>query len=103
VTVQRLEFVQEADEILQAAAEAIDGPCCDHVDLARRGVVEQSIEARTLVAAVGARDAGVLVDADDLPARALSNTAASPKESVSGTLSWCPRTSTATPSSSISP
>ncbi|WP_458192560.1 hypothetical protein [Bradyrhizobium sp. UFLA05-153] len=68
-----LEVAQEADQILQAAAEAINAPGRDHVDLAGGDILQQPIEARTLVAAVGAADVGVLVEACDHPARALSD------------------------------
>src|SRR5262249_46322998 len=48
-----------------------------HVDLAGGDILQQPIEARTLVAAVGAADVGVLVEADDHPARALSDRSSS--------------------------
>ena len=46
-----LKLIQEADQILEAAAETIHRPCRDHVDLARRGILEQPVEARALVSA----------------------------------------------------
>jgi hypothetical protein len=63
-----LQIGQEAHQVLHAAAEPIDRPGGNHVDLACRGVLEQPIETGPLVAALGAADAGVLIDADDLPA-----------------------------------
>jgi hypothetical protein len=68
VTAHRLQFTGEADEVLKTAAEPVDAPCRDHVDLARCGIHSQPIEAGTLVAPFGAADAGILIDTDDLPA-----------------------------------
>jgi len=56
-----LQLTQEPDQVLKAAAKAIDGPSSDHVDLARGRVFEQAIEARPLVAPLGTRNAGILV------------------------------------------
>jgi hypothetical protein len=68
IAAERLEISQEANEMLQAAAQPIDRPCRDHVYLAGSGVSDQPIEAGTLLSALGAGDAGVLVNTDDLPA-----------------------------------
>src|SRR6516165_6533077 len=73
VALDGLELVQEPDKVLQAAAQAIDGPGCNHVYLAAGNVLEQAIEARTLVPALGAADGGIFVEANHLPARAGSN------------------------------
>src|SRR5260370_31472032 len=69
IATERLQFVQEPDQMLKAAAEPVDRPDRDHVDLARRRVPHQPIKAGTLVAALRATDAGVLVELDHLPAR----------------------------------
>ena len=46
VTMECVSLVQEDDEILQAAAEPIQAPCCDHVDLARGGGLAPEINRR---------------------------------------------------------
>jgi hypothetical protein len=55
------EKVQQVD---QRPAQAIDGPCRDHIDVAPSDGLEQAIEARPLVAALGAGDTGVLKELD---------------------------------------
>jgi len=59
---ERLQLGQKPNQVLEATAEAIDRPSRDHVDLARRGVLQQSLETRALVATLGAADAGVFVN-----------------------------------------
>jgi hypothetical protein len=49
--------VQEADEALLPAAEAVDAPSCDHVVLTCGGVLEQPVEAGALVAPLRSADA----------------------------------------------
>jgi hypothetical protein len=61
---------QEADQVLQAAAETIDGPGHHDIELALSGVAAQRVEGRALVATLGAADAMILVDLDDLAADA---------------------------------
>jgi hypothetical protein len=51
------EKVQQVD---QRPAQAIDGPCRNHVNVAPSDGLEQAIEARPLVAALGAGDTGIL-------------------------------------------
>jgi hypothetical protein len=53
---------------LKAATEAIDAPSHHNIELTPNSGLVKSIECRTLVAALGAADAVVLVDVDDLPA-----------------------------------
>src|SRR5262249_54869339 len=53
----RVDLVQERNEILQRTAESIDGPCRDHVDLTLRHGFEQLVEGGALVAPLGSRDA----------------------------------------------
>ena|SRR5262245_45148165 len=67
VTAGGMEIAQEADQVLQAATEPVDRPGHDHVELASGGVLHQSIECGTCIAALSARYAGVLVDLDNLP------------------------------------
>jgi hypothetical protein len=61
---------EEADQVLQAAAETIDRPSGDHVDLAAGGILQQSIEFRALVPALRSADPSVLVKINHLPAGA---------------------------------
>jgi hypothetical protein len=68
VAPERPQLGQEANQILQAAAEQIDGPGRDHVDLAGGGVLQEPIESWALVATLGAADAGVLIETYNLPA-----------------------------------
>jgi hypothetical protein len=63
-----VEFAQEVQQVDQRPAEAIDRPGRDHVDVAPGHRLEQAIEARALVAALGARDAGILEELYHAPA-----------------------------------
>jgi hypothetical protein len=63
-----MQFVEETDEILQRSAEAIDGPCRDHVDLTLGYGFEELVEGGALVAALGSRYALVGKLADDAAA-----------------------------------
>jgi hypothetical protein len=63
-----VEFTEEVQQVDQGAAQAIDRPCRDHVDVAAGNGLEQAIEARALVAALGAGDTGVLEKLDHAPA-----------------------------------
>jgi hypothetical protein len=58
---------------LQAAAQPIDGPRHHHVELPPNGSFLQSVECRALVPALGATDAMILVDLDDLLPGAFGN------------------------------
>src|SRR5436189_5922572 len=66
---------EKTDQVLQAAPESINRPGHDHVKLALGGVSAQRIDARPLVAPLGAADAVVLVDLDDLAAHAARDVA----------------------------
>src|SRR5262249_32719913 len=70
VTAHRLQFAKEAHQILQAAAEPVDGPGGNHVDLPCGGILQQLIECWSLVPALGTTDAGILVELNNLPSRA---------------------------------
>jgi hypothetical protein len=50
---ERVQLGQEAHEVLQAAAEPINRPGHDHIELALGGVSAQRIEARALVTPFG--------------------------------------------------
>jgi hypothetical protein len=49
-----MEFTEEVQEVDQRPAQAIDRPCGDHVDVAPGDGLEQPVEARALVASLGA-------------------------------------------------
>ena len=60
-------------QILQAAAQPIDGPCRDHVDLFPGNRLEQFVEARAAITALGTADALVFEHGHHLPAVALGD------------------------------
>src|SRR4029077_1973325 len=72
---ERVDFRQEAGEILQAAAEAVDAPRHDHIEFSPRGGAAQRVEGRALVAVLGTADAVILVDFDNLAAHAAGDLA----------------------------
>src|SRR5215475_204639 len=53
-----MQLGQEPHEVLQAAAEPINRPRHHYVELALGGIAAHGIEARSLVSALGAADAG---------------------------------------------
>jgi hypothetical protein len=57
----------------RSVTEPVHGPGGDHVKLFRVHRLHHGIEPRSLVPALGATNAGVLVDLDELPAGSLSN------------------------------
>ena len=75
VNVQRVQLGQEANKILQAAAEPIDRPSHYQIELALIGIPHKSIERWALIPTLGAANAVVLVDVDNLTAHPLSNLA----------------------------
>jgi hypothetical protein len=52
VNPEGVQLGQEADQVLQAAAETIDGPGHHDIELALSGVAAQRVEGRALVAAL---------------------------------------------------
>ena len=72
---QRVQLGQEANQVLQAAAEPIHRPCHHHVELPLGSVPAQRVEGWALFPALGAADAVVLVDVDDLAAHAAGDLA----------------------------
>src|SRR5262245_33131993 len=70
-----MDLRQEADQVLKAAAQAINGPCHNHVELPSAGISAESVELRALISALGAADAVVLVDLDDLEPATLGSLA----------------------------
>ena len=61
-----MQLGEEADQVLQAAAEPIDRSRRHHVESPLGSIPAQPIECRALVLAFGAADAVVLVDMDDI-------------------------------------
>ena len=64
---------EEGYEVLERAAETVDGPRHHHIELASGGILEHPIKLRPLVAALGAADAVVDVLARDPPPGALGD------------------------------
>jgi hypothetical protein len=73
-----LEFRQENDQVLQRAAQSVDRPCHDQVELPLSGVSAQLVELRALVLALGAADAVITVDVDNFAAHPPGNLAQLP-------------------------
>ena len=73
VTAHRLQLAHEANQILKAAAQPIDRPSRDHVDLARGGILQQAIKPGALVPTLRAADAGVPIEPDNFPSCASRN------------------------------
>src|SRR6266436_4838376 len=61
-----VDFVQERDQVLQRAAEAIDAPSHHDVEFPPDRVAAQSVELWSLVPTLGARDPVISVDLHDL-------------------------------------
>src|SRR5215470_6352696 len=68
-----MDLAQEGHEMLEGAAEAIHRPCCDHVELAPRGIFKHPVEGGTLVPPLGTADPVVAVLLYNLPATALGD------------------------------
>ena len=49
-----MKLAEQAEQVLERAAEAVDRPCGDHVDLAARDRLEQPVEPRALLASLRA-------------------------------------------------
>ena len=52
-----VQFLQNVHQILQAAAQPIDGPCRDHIDLLPGNRLEQLVEPGAAITALGTADA----------------------------------------------
>ena len=89
VDAERVQLAQEPHKVLKAAAQAIDTPGHDHIELAARRGPAQRIERRALVATFGAADAVVFVDLGDLAAHAAGDRA----QLASWVSLWVARTS----------
>src|SRR5262245_26332930 len=68
IDLQGMQFRKKTDQILEAAAEPIDAPGHDQIELPLGGVATQAIEFRAAVPALSAAYAMVPIDADDLAA-----------------------------------
>jgi len=75
IDLQGVQFGKKTDQVLKAAAEPIDAPGHDQIELPLGGVATQAIEFRAAVPALSAAYAMVPLDADDLPAHAGSDLA----------------------------
>jgi hypothetical protein len=64
-----VKLAQEVQQVDQRAAQAIDRPGCDYVDVAAGNGLEQPIEPRALVATLGAGYGGVDRRRDGAPRR----------------------------------
>src|SRR5262249_18451035 len=73
--VEGVKFGKKPDEVLKAAAEPIDAPGHDQIELPLGGVATQAIEFRAAVPALSTAYAMVPIDADDLAAHAGSDLA----------------------------
>ena len=67
VNILGTQILEEANQVLERPAQAIDGPCGDDVEVPPRHPVTQRIEARPLSASLGPRYAVVTEGLDDLP------------------------------------
>src|ERR1700730_8870215 len=63
---------------LKAVAETIDRPRHDNIEFALCGISAERVEGRALIPALGAADAMVLIDFDDLAAHPVGNLAQLP-------------------------
>src|SRR6516162_583091 len=75
IDLQGVQFGKKTDQVLKAAAEPIDAPGHDQIELPLGGVATQAIEFRAAVPALSAAYAMVPIDADDLAAHAGSDLA----------------------------
>ena len=62
-----LDVAEKTDEVLQRTTQSVDRPHGHQIEISSRDAFEQSIEARTLVAPLGAADALVGKLRDDVP------------------------------------
>src|ERR1035437_6833933 len=65
-----LQALQDRQQVRERAAEAIDRPGRHHIEFLGVHGLEHGVEPRAAISALGAADAGILIDLDDLPARA---------------------------------
>src|SRR6516225_7790080 len=75
IDLQGMQFGKKTDRVLKAAAEPIDAPGHDQIELPLGGIATQAIEFGAAVPALSAAYAMVPIDADDLAAHAGSDLA----------------------------
>src|SRR5262245_21374984 len=75
VDLQRVQLGQEGDQILKAAAQPVDRPGHEHVELPSGSVSAQLVERWALVASPSAAYAMIFVNLDDLTAHAVRSLA----------------------------
>ena len=57
-----MQALQDAEQVCQRSAKPIDGPRGDHVELSPVNRLHHGVKARPLIAALGATDAGILIN-----------------------------------------
>jgi hypothetical protein len=62
-----MHLAEECNEVLQRAAEPIDRPCREDIELAPRDAAEEAIEPGSLIATLDAADTAVDEFGDDAP------------------------------------
>jgi hypothetical protein len=70
-----MQLGQEANQILKTAAETVNGPSHDDIELALRGIAAKRVERWPLIPAFGARNTVILVNLHHFPAHAAGNVA----------------------------
>jgi hypothetical protein len=65
-----METLENAEQVGKRSTEPVHRPSGDHIELLRVHCLHHRIKPRTLVPALRAANAGVLVNLDDLPAGA---------------------------------
>jgi hypothetical protein len=80
-----VQFAEEVEQVDQRAAQAVDRPCCDHVDVAAGDGLQQAIEPGRLSRPLAPGDTGVFEKVDHAPVialrAALLRTCGSPRRS----------------------
>jgi hypothetical protein len=68
-----LEFFDEVDQVLKAAANAVNSPCGHHINLAVRGVLAHAVKRWPLIATLCAADTVVHILLHHVPTALLGN------------------------------
>ena len=68
INTPRIDLVEEGDEVLERAAQAVNRPCGDDVEFLPRHASKQQVEAGTLIAPFGSADALIAEGRDNGPA-----------------------------------
>src|SRR5262249_4275064 len=65
--------LDRVEQVAQRAAQAVNRPCHDDIELPPAGVLEHGVKARPSVSSLGARDARIAIDLDHIPSAAPSD------------------------------